>query len=180
MSKRPEFTIAQVTERFDVSRSTLRRGLSDGRFPDARKDESGRWVIPVENVLQAGFIARKTWFNDPAHEPGSTVIHEQDEQAHIGLHANNNAVLSELEQTKDELARERAQAEKLAALLEAEREHVNSLRMALRMIEANGTAPSQVEATAEPVQEASRAPMAPVNEKPHQGPGFFSRLFRRR
>lgn len=180
MSKRPEFTIAQVTERFEVSRSTLRRGLSDGRFPDARKDETGRWVIPVDNVLQAGFIARKTWFNDPAHEPGSAVTHEQDNQVHVGLHSNDNAVLSELEQTKDELARERAQAEKLAALLEAEREHVNSLRMALRMIEANVPAPSQVETRAEPVQEAPRASETPVNEKPRQGTALFSRLFRRR
>jgi len=180
MSKRPEFTIAQVTERFDVSRSTLRRGLSDGRFPDARKDETGRWVIPVDNVLQAGFTARKTWFNEPVHEPGSTVTNEQDGQAHIGLHESDDAVLSELEQTKDELARERAQAEKLAALLEAEREHVNSLRMALRMIEAKVSAPSQGEPRADPVKEAPRAPEIPGSEKPQQGPRFFSRLFRRR
>ncbi|PXA75747.1 hypothetical protein DCC24_10220 [Auritidibacter sp. NML100628] len=32
MSKRPGFTIAQITEQFDVSRSTVRRGLNNSRF----------------------------------------------------------------------------------------------------------------------------------------------------
>ncbi|MFD6660742.1 helix-turn-helix transcriptional regulator, partial [Streptomyces parvus] len=54
MSKRPEFPIAQITEQFEISRSTLRRGLNDGRFPNAKKDHHGRWLIPVDDVLQAG------------------------------------------------------------------------------------------------------------------------------
>src|SRR5699024_7054207 len=43
MSKRPDFTIAQVVKQFAVSQSTLRRGITSGRFPNATKDHAGRW-----------------------------------------------------------------------------------------------------------------------------------------
>src|SRR5699024_8220842 len=46
MSKRPDFTIAQVTEQFDVSRSTVRRGLNNGRFPNATKDTTDAGSSP--------------------------------------------------------------------------------------------------------------------------------------
>lgn len=176
MSKRPDFTIAQVTEQFDVSRSTVRRGLAEGRFPGAKKDQAGRWVIPIDDILQAGFKPRKTWFNEQSHEPAPDVGHEQPSLAQ----SNNDAVFSELTQLQNELAHERAQVDKLKALLEAEQEHVNSLRMALRMIEGNSSAASRSQPdspsdTSRPTDYARR-----IDEPPRQIAGVFSRLFRRR
>lgn len=175
MSKRPEFTIAQITERFEVSRSTLRRGLNDGRFPEARKDHAGRWVIPVENIQQAGFKARKTWFNDHAHEPGPASNNEPAKPTQEPSDTNDSAVLSELGQVKNELAQERAQVDKLKALLEAEKEHVNSLRMALRMIEAKSPV-SEPEVETPKVESLQQTTGSHFNRPP----GLFNRFFRRR
>ncbi|WP_344721780.1 hypothetical protein, partial [Enteractinococcus coprophilus] len=142
MSKRPEFPIAQITEQFEISRSTLRRGLNDGRFPNAKKDHHGRWLIPVDDVLQAGFKPRKTWLNDIAHESGSQGGHDSGSLAQNGVSTNENKGSNELAQLEKELAHERAQVEKFKALLEAEQNHVESLRMALRMIESGKTTTS--------------------------------------
>jgi len=139
MSKRPEFTIAQITEQFDVSRSTVRRGINNERFPNATKDHHGRWTIPVDDVLNAGYKPRKTWLNedshDHGHEPGSQGGHDHGQGGQNPVDANKQAVVTDHGQLENELAHERAQVDKLKALLEAERAHVESLRMALRMIE---------------------------------------------
>lgn len=166
MTKRPTFTIAEVVDRFDVSRSTLRRGITDGRFPSAAKDSQGRWVINVDDLLQAGYTARKTWLNEPVHDHGGQT----------STFTNENAVLSEHGQLQADLAHERAQVEKLQALLEAERSHVESLRMALRMIEPAPSPDDNPEPEKEKMTRVSKSPeKAPVSQK-----GFFSRLFHKK
>lgn len=143
MSKRPEFTIAQITTQFTVSRSTVRRCLNDGRFPNAKKDHHGRWLIPVDDVIQAGFTPRKTWLNEPGSQdaPGPSQLVQNN------VETNNNAGSMDLVHLEKELAHERAQVEKLKALLEAERNHVESLRMALRMIETKKPNPPEAAVT---------------------------------
>lgn len=49
---RPQLTISQAATEFDVSRSTLKRGLESGRYAGAEKDTSGAWRIPVEALHQ--------------------------------------------------------------------------------------------------------------------------------
>lgn len=139
MAQRPLLTIAETADRFNTSRSTLRRGLSTGRFPNAKKDSLGRWVIPVDDLFQAGIKARKTWFNEGAqsvdHAPGSSLAHEHAQVAHNGISSSNRGALTELAQLRSDLVHERAQVAKAQELLAAERDHVASLKMALRMIE---------------------------------------------
>ena len=173
MSKRPKFTIAQITEQFDVSRSTVRRGINNGRFPNATKDHHGRWLIPVDDVLNTGYKPRKTWLNqgshDHGHEPRSQGGHDHGQGSQTSVDANKQAVVSDHGQLENELAHERAQVDKLKALLDAERAHVESLRMALRMIEpGTTTTPSEAAATPEPHHSAARKPR------------LLQRLFKRR
>lgn len=182
MSKRPEFTIAQITEQFDVSRSTVRRGINNGRFPNATKDHHGRWLIPVDDVLNAGYKPRKTWFNegshDHGHEPGSQGGHDHGHGSQNPVEANKQAVVSDHGQLENELAHERAQVDKLKALLEAERAHVESLRMALRMIEPGKPIPSD-----EPTPEPSSLEQDPARNQRIERPKttrLFSRLFKSR
>lgn len=97
MPKRPDFPIAKITEQLEISRSPLRRGLKDGRFPKAKKTTTEAGLFLSRTCSKRGSYPRKTWLNDLVHE--------------------------------------RAQVEKLKVLLEAERNHAESLRLALRMIE---------------------------------------------
>lgn len=180
MSKRPEFTIAQITEQFDVSRSTVRRGLTNGRFPNAIKNHHGRWTIPVDDVLQAGFTPRKTWLNDPAHEPGSQGGHDHGQHGQTTADANEQAGFMNQVHLENELAHERAQVDKLKALLEAERAHVESLRMALRMIEPGISSPpttaqdvASTRTVSEPSSEQTMSEQPPTSPRPR----FFQRLF---
>ena len=165
MSKRPELTVAQITEQFDVSRSTVRRGINNGRFPNATKDHHGRWLIPVDDVLNAGYKPRKTWLNEGGHDHGQGSQNPVD--------ANKQAVVTDHGRLKNELAHERAQVDKLKALLEAERAHVESLRMALRMIE-----PSKSNAT-EKSTSIEETPLTPMpQQQQYRRPGLLQRLFR--
>lgn len=175
MTKRPAFTIAEAIERFEVSRSTLRRGITDGRFPSATKDPQGRWVINVDDLLQAGYKARKTWLNDPAHEqghePGSPGGHDHAQSGHTPTFTNEQAVVSEHAQLRADLAHERAQVEKLQALLEAERAHVESLKIAMRMIERAAPKPSEPPKPEEPTS----TPETPE----HPRTRLFARIFKK-
>src|SRR5690625_4927868 len=96
---RPDFTIAQVVKQFEVSQSTLRRGITSGRFPNATKDHAGRWVIPVDDVLDAGYKPRKTWLNegshDHRHEPGSQGGHDHGQGSQNLSDANKQAVATD-------------------------------------------------------------------------------------
>jgi len=59
---RPELTIKEAAEACDVSDKTIRRNLE--RFPNARRldapsgPEAGPWVIPIEDLLAAGWPKR--------------------------------------------------------------------------------------------------------------------------
>ena len=180
MSNRPEFTIAHIIEQFEVSRSTVRRGLTNGRFPNAKKDHHGRWVIPVDDILQAGFPPRKTWLHDgTAHEPDSQGTHEPGQSAQNSVDANEtNGFMNQVHLEK-ELAHERAQVDKLKALLEAESAHVESLRMALRMIESAPTGSPESTASSPPHPDSAAA--APRDARPSAAtkPRILQRLFKR-
>src|SRR5699024_12109717 len=87
------------------------------------------------------------------------------------------AVVTDLGQIENELAHERAQVDKLKALLEAERAHVESLRMALRMIEPGKPVPSE-----DPTPEPSSQEQTPTRNQSPQRPRkarLFPRFFKR-
>ena len=161
-ASRPVLPVARVVEQFNVSRSTLRRGLATGRFPNAfQEDATGRWMIPVEDLIGARIGPRQTWLNEPPHEPPDELVHDGSNP----LDPLSEKVATEHAQLMNQLVHERAQVEKLTALLEPERDHVNSLKMALRMLEG----PSPV---------AQHSPHLDPSH-PHQTRhGFLSRLFK--
>lgn len=136
MSERPKLTLAQIVEQFEISRATLRRGIESGRFPHAKKDPQGRWVVPVDDLIAAQVKGRKTWLNEGAHEGGHPAHDEHAQGAHIPSDPSVSAVASELAQLKNELAHERAQKEAAQQLADERGKHIETLNTALKMIEA--------------------------------------------
>lgn len=57
-SNRPKFTVGEVVARCGVSKSTVRRRLREGAFPNACQDDSSNpqspWRIPIEDLLAEG------------------------------------------------------------------------------------------------------------------------------
>lgn len=156
MVTRPSLTIAQAIEQFNLSRTTVRRNIESGRFPNATKDTQGRWTIPVDDLVAAGVLPRKTWLNEPAHEGGHLAHHEHAHNALTPAQSLQSLMANELAHPENERAHELAHRETRIAQLEAEltaekrlREaaetNANDLRTAMRMIEAtaNTTDPHQ-------------------------------------
>ncbi|MFJ8696978.1 helix-turn-helix transcriptional regulator [Streptomyces roseolilacinus] len=52
---RPMLSPRQAAAACGVSRTTIRRRREDGAFPGAVQDEKRGWLIPVEDLLAAGF-----------------------------------------------------------------------------------------------------------------------------
>ena len=49
------FTIADAAEACNVSKKTLNRKIKTGDLSNAFKDSKGRWKIPIEDLIQAGY-----------------------------------------------------------------------------------------------------------------------------
>lgn len=72
---RPVFTVGEVIERCGVSKSTVKRRLREGAFPNAFQDEpenpQSPWRIPIEDLLAAGLNPGK-----PSAPEGVTPVAE--------------------------------------------------------------------------------------------------------
>jgi hypothetical protein len=122
-TNRPELTISQAAKACDVGRSSIRRRLDAGAFPDAhRTDDAGPWVIPVDNLLAAGLHV-----NRPADGPED----DPEPSGDTGPDGRDLEI--------SELRRRAEVAEARAALLER---NVEDLRTALRMLEAGPDRPA--------------------------------------
>jgi hypothetical protein len=66
---RPTFTVGEVVHRCGVSKSTVKRRLREGAFPNAYQDDptnpQSPWRIPVEDLLAAGLNPGKPGPPDP-------------------------------------------------------------------------------------------------------------------
>lgn len=49
------FTIADAAKACNVSKKTLNRKIKAGELANAFKDSKGRWKIPLEDLVQAGY-----------------------------------------------------------------------------------------------------------------------------
>lgn len=178
---RPIWTLTEAAQRTGVSRSTLRRRLSAGAFPNARQDAGGAWLVPVEDLLAAGLSLSRP--------PAVSVVTEQAQPtsnpASERAQTPSTPTSTEVEELRRELAQERARveaeraradterAQRLAAeQVAAERErHLGTALQALRMLEGRPPAPPTAGETPSllrvvddaPEIRASRQPEAPAS-----------------
>ena len=161
---RPRFTLSEAAERTSASRSTLRRRLDEGAFPNASKDDEGVWRIPVEDLLAAGLTMSKP-INEPAQPVHAASLGALDEHAHP-----DRERIQQLEEQVKELqaqpAIERAQRTAAEQVAAERADHLNTARRALRMIEA---APERQPATTPPASNPQK-PATPAEETPKQVP----------
>lgn len=145
---RPRLTIREAVEQFDVSRSTIKRGLVSGRYEGAERDDAGAWLLPVEALHREH--APRHDAPEPSSAPQST---NRGQGAVNGGHDLERRVM-ELEQA---LAIEQAERRAAERVADAEARRAEMAERALLMIEAapGRAAPA---APAEPSPVAQRAP----------------------
>ena len=123
---RPMYTLTKAQEMTGASRSTLRRRLAAGSFPNAvNTGKTGAWEIPVSDLLAAGLrvgAPAAGWDLLSERGPGTTV------SSPPGLAER----VAELEQALAVEQTRRAAAEQLA---EERAGRVSDLQTALRMLE---------------------------------------------
>lgn len=156
MTNRPAWTLTEAVQRTGASRSTLRRYLDAGKFPNAYKDTSKAWRFPLEDLLAAGLSVSEPPAERALSAPTEQVTDAMSEQ------------VSKLEQAlRDERIRA-DNAERLAASYQA---NVQDLRRALRMIEVGNNRPEQTaEHTQSMPSEQATQTSATIVESPMSKP----------
>jgi len=129
-TKRPQLTVSEVVDRFEISRATLKRRLATGELTGANKDTTGTWRIPIESLHSAQIKAKKTWLTELAHEP-IELAHE--------LAQPEKALQIRVSELERELAHELAQRVMAERIAEERKERITDLQRAMAMLEA--TAP---------------------------------------
>ena len=139
-TKRPRLTISQAVEQFEVSRSTLKRGLEADRYPDATK-ESGTWRIPVES-LHSEHKPRR-------NQTGAEAVNQVTNQAQDNMNQGHDLAqkVRELEQALAVEQAERRAAERIA---EAEARRAETAERALLMLESGAPRTERPAPTKEP------------------------------
>jgi predicted DNA-binding transcriptional regulator AlpA len=128
LMSRPAWTLTEAVQRTGASRSTLRRYLDAGKFPNAYKDSSKAWRFPLEDLLAAGLSV-----SEPPAERAQSAPTEQVSTA-------SAEQVSKLEQA---LILERTRADNAERLAASYLDNVQDLRRALRMLEAGTSQPEQ-------------------------------------
>lgn len=104
-----------------MSRSTVRRYREQGKFPNAFKDSSGAWKIPLEDLLAVGWKPNAPAQSEPVSVPPEPVPERHNER------------VAELERALELERVKRESAERLNAQIQA---NLDDLRQAMKMIEA--------------------------------------------
>ena len=155
---RPMFTLTEASTLVLTSRSTLRRRLDQGDFPDAYRDSKGVWKIPLTNLLAAGLHPGQGAVQDLSTDIGQPV-HDIGQSEQVDL---KNRV-AELETALSIERAHRTAAEQVAA---AERHRAQTAEMALRMLEQGSFAPTP-------------DPLVPIDSSPDQPkPSRWRRFWR--
>jgi hypothetical protein len=117
--QRPEWGISRAAAEVGVSRDTIKRHLKDGKFPNAFQNDRKVWMIPLTDLLAAGFT--------PSMHKGTDPV--QTESA-------PEESPSRVMQLEHEIELLRVQLEAEKTLREAVERNSADLRQSLRMIEA--------------------------------------------
>lgn len=122
--KRPMLTQREAAAACGVSRSTIRRRREAGDLPGAVSDETRGWLIPVGDLLAAGFRLNAPAGPDAtAASPAGTGERHQGHQHGLDDVA---ALRAELERVRQEHALAVAEAEHGRRLAEAEARHLRA------------------------------------------------------
>jgi hypothetical protein len=153
------FTLTEAAEATGKSRSTIKKYLADGKFPQARRGQQGgqpAWVIPLVDLLGAGLTPHA-----PRVEAGEAA--QADGAGTQGAHlAEVEAELASL-RVRAEVAE--ARAETAERLIRQQAEHLGDLRRALLMLgpgspdtarPAPPSAPAQADPLPGPVKQRAR------------------------
>lgn len=154
---RPAWTLTEAVQRTGASRSTLRRYLDAGKFPNAYKDTSKAWRFPLEDLLAAGLSLSEPTSERALSTPtehGQSMLTEQANET-------NTEQVSKLEQA---LREERIRADNAERLAASYLDNVQDLRRALRMIEAGTGKPEQ----------ATEHALSTSTEQPVTAPGLLT------
>lgn len=141
---RPAWTLTEAVQRTGASRSTLRRYLAAGKFPNAYKDSSNAWRFPLEDLLAAGLSP-----SEPARERAQNVPSEQAQN--VSNEQANTATAEQVSKLEQALREERARADNAERLAASYQANVEDLRRALRMLEAGNSKPEQANEQAQSV-----------------------------
>ncbi|MGW9205352.1 helix-turn-helix transcriptional regulator, partial [[Kitasatospora] papulosa] len=140
MSTRPMLTQREAAAACGVSRSTIRRRREAGDLPNSVHDEVRGYLIPVEDLLAAGFRLNAPAPPDtppaaPAGKRTAVVVGQEDV---VGLraeleHARQEHALA-LAAAEHERQLAQAEAQHLRDQLDARAEHIADLQQALRAL----------------------------------------------
>ncbi|MFJ2851346.1 MULTISPECIES: helix-turn-helix transcriptional regulator [Streptomyces] len=126
---RPMLTQREAATACGVSRTTIRRRREAGDLPGAVQDEARGWLIPVENLLAAGFRLNAPAGPDsaavPAADSGAGTDRRRQEHGR-GEFGDVAALRAELERVRHEHALAVAEAEHGRLLAEAEAGHLRA------------------------------------------------------
>ena len=130
---RPRLTLREAADATGAGFSTLRRKRTEGVFPGATKDDKRGWLIPVDDLLAAGYRLHAPAPPDPPAESAPTV------QASAAPDVEQ--LRAELAAAKTEAVAARTEARVLRELLAAKDDHVTDLRRQVLMLTAGPTEP---------------------------------------
>lgn len=166
---RPTFGLTEAAKLTGTSRSTMKRKLAAGEFPNATKDEDGTWRFSPGDLLAAGLKLRT-----PADEAGRSRRDDEDQDDEAAELLDRIADLERL------LTIERVRRE-AAEQVAAEREkRAETAERALLMLEARPTPVPSHQPDAVRPSAAESAPRLPADSglgSDHPRPGFWRRVF---
>lgn len=119
-AQRPSWTLSEAVERTEASRSTLKRLIASNAFPGAYKDTRGRWLIPLNDLIAAGYSPVSSI------EGLAPTVEETTQAGDAG----------EIEALRAELRVMRAERDAARAIAEAHEHRADAAERALRLLEA--------------------------------------------
>lgn len=135
---RPSWSVRQAAQECGVSDATIRRRLRHGSLPNAERDTTGAWSIPVEDLLDAGLTPGKP--SPPDSRParhGVSTDHGHPDSAHDhGLINSESSQAMEVTDLRTELRIAHEQISHLTSQVHTLEGNVSDLRTAMRMLEA--------------------------------------------
>lgn len=166
MTNRPAWTLTEAVQRTGASRSTLRRYLDAGKFPNAYKDTSKAWRFPLEDLLAAGLSVSEPPRERTLSTSGEQGLSMPTEQA-------SSASAEQVSKLEQALREERTRADNAERLAASYLDNVQDLRRALRMLEAGTSKPEQSTEHAQSVvtEHSNGQPGTPIKQevsKPEQ------------